>query len=89
MSKAFDFDEFVTSNKLKKTTIDKLKQEDYDDEETQDKSVRYEVSFEGKVEEFIDFLADMCELIGEECIYLTMGPNSYLVTPSSMPIKKK
>lgn len=61
----------------------------YDDEETQDKSVRYEVSFEGKVEEFIDFLSEMCGLIGEECIYLTMGPNSYLVTPSSMPTKKK
>jgi hypothetical protein len=61
----------------------------YDEEETQDKSVRYEVSFEGKVEEFIDFLSETCEMIGEECIYLTMGPNSYLVTPSSTPTKKK
>lgn len=62
---------------------------DYDDEETQDSSVRYEVSFEGEVGQFIDFLAEMCKLIGEECIYLTMGPNSYLVTPSSMLTKKK
>tara|TARA_Y100000034_G_scaffold42710_1_gene52263 strand:- start:5207 stop:5596 length:390 start_codon:yes stop_codon:yes gene_type:complete len=62
---------------------------DYDDEETQDTSVRYEVSFEGEVEEFIHFLSEMCELIGEECIYLTMGPNSFLVTPNSTHTKKK
>jgi len=61
----------------------------YDEEEIQDNSVRYEVSFEDKVEEFIDFLSEICELIGEECIYLTMGPNSYLVTPSSTPTEQK
>lgn len=46
-----------------------------------DQHERYEVSFRGKkkVNEFISFLARFCYLIGEDCIYLTMGYKSWLV----------
>jgi hypothetical protein len=46
-------------------------------------NVRYEVSFSGgdRVEEFINFLSEICGTIEEEAIYLTMGYKSYLVLP--------
>jgi hypothetical protein len=47
-----------------------------------DENVRYEVSFgDDKVNEFVDFLSNLCTLIGEETIYLTMGYKSFLVKP--------
>ena len=50
-----------------------------------DKHQRYEVSFAGrkKAREFVAFLSQMCRLLGEESIYLTMGSRSWLVMPSS------
>ena len=48
-----------------------------------DRHQRYEVSFAGrrKAREFVDFLSQMCSLLGEESIYLTMDSRSWLVTP--------
>lgn len=42
---------------------------------------RYEISFEGKdkVKIFVDFLSEICTLIQEDSIYLTMGNHSWLV----------
>jgi len=44
---------------------------------------RYEVTFSGKKKsrEFVNFLSDMCRLLQEESIYVTMGDRSWLVTP--------
>jgi len=49
----------------------------------EDKNARYEVSFDGKerVEGFVRFLSEMCSLMKEEAIYLTMGWKSWLVVP--------
>jgi hypothetical protein len=49
----------------------------------QDTNARYEVSFLGKdkVPRFVGFLSEMCGIMGEEAIYLTMGRKSYLVLP--------
>lgn len=46
---------------------------------------RYEVSFSGrdKVKEFVLFLSEICSLIKEGAIYLTMGYKSWLVVPPS------
>lgn len=48
-----------------------------------DQNARYEVSFRGQenLSEFIDFLSDMCALMKEEGIYLTMGAKSWIVLP--------
>ncbi len=45
---------------------------------------RYEVSFSGKRKEkaFLNFLSEMCGLLGEESIYLTMGTRAWLVKPT-------
>jgi hypothetical protein len=42
---------------------------------------RYEVTFSGKKKSrlFIDFLAEMCGLLQEDSIYMTMGDRSWLV----------
>ena len=50
-----------------------------------DEHERYEVSFKGrkKVKKFVAFLSDLCGLIEEESIYLTMGYKSWLVVPPS------
>jgi hypothetical protein len=44
---------------------------------------RYEVTFSGKRKsrEFVDFLSDMCRLLQEDSIYVTMGDRSWLVKP--------
>lgn len=44
---------------------------------------RYEVSFAGreKMRIFLAFLSEMCGLLQEESIYLTMGTRSWLVKP--------
>lgn len=44
---------------------------------------RYEVSFAGKEKAavFLRFLAEMCGLLKEESIYLTMGTRAWLVKP--------
>ncbi len=44
---------------------------------------RYEVSFSGKKKgiEFLNFLSQMCGLLQEESIYLTIGTRSWLVKP--------
>ena len=46
---------------------------------------RYEVSFRGrdKVKKFVEFLSEICGLIEEDSIYLTMGYKSWLVVPHS------
>jgi len=62
---------------------------DYEDEPIHDELIRYEVSFDESVDNFINFLAELCSLIEEECIYLTMGSHSYLVKPKSTPTEKK
>lgn len=48
-----------------------------------DQNARYEVSFRGQenLAEFVDFLSDMCALLKEEGIYLTMGAKSWIVLP--------
>lgn len=48
-----------------------------------DKNARYEVSFDGRdrIKGFIAFLSEMCALLGEQAIYVTMGQKSWLVTP--------
>jgi len=44
---------------------------------------RYEVSFAGrdKMRVFLAFLSEMCGLLEEDSIYLTMGTRSWLVKP--------
>jgi hypothetical protein len=48
-----------------------------------DKNARYEVSFRGKenLSDFVRFLSDMCRLMREEAVYVTMGAMSWLVLP--------
>lgn len=48
-----------------------------------DEHERFEVSFRGreKVKEFVIFLSEVCALIEEDSIYLTMGYKSWLVVP--------
>ena len=48
-----------------------------------DHCVRYEVSFGGKdkIPEFIDFLFEICAMMKQKAIYLTMGKQSYHVLP--------
>ena len=44
---------------------------------------RYEVSFNGNenFKKFVDFLSEVCEMISEDSIYLTVADESYLVMP--------
>ena len=44
---------------------------------------RYEVSFSGKKKgtEFLHFLSEMCGLLKEDSIFLTMGKKAWLVKP--------
>ena len=44
-----------------------------------EQNARYDVSFEGDVEPFVQFLSEMCALLQEKSIYLTMGNKSWLV----------
>lgn len=48
-----------------------------------DHCVRYEVSFKGKekIPEFIEFLSEICAMMKQKAIYLTMGRHSYHVLP--------
>ena len=46
-----------------------------------EQNARYDVSFEGDVEPFVQFLSKMCALLKEQSIYLTMGQKSWLVLP--------
>jgi hypothetical protein len=48
-----------------------------------DENARYEVSFDGEnsVLDFVGFLSEMCSLLKEEAIYITMGYKSWLVLP--------
>lgn len=48
-----------------------------------DEHERFEVSFKGKkkVKDFVTFLSEICGLIEEDSIYLTMGYKSWLVVP--------
>ena len=50
---------------------------------------RYEVSFAGLTQtgEFLEFLSDMCGLLQEESIYLTMGTRAWLVKPRAIARK--
>ena len=45
---------------------------------------RYEVTFDGDAREvqFLNFLSEMCALLKEESLYLTMGDRAWLVKPS-------
>lgn len=51
-----------------------------------DKNARYEVGFDGqnRIEGFVSFLSEMCFLMQEQAIYLTMGHKSWLVTPKEV-----
>jgi hypothetical protein len=44
----------------------------------------FEVSFAGeqRIVTFVDFLAAICYLMEEECVYLRMGEKSYLIQPT-------
>lgn len=44
---------------------------------------RYEVAFKGnnKVKKFVQFLSNLCGMVKEDCIYLTIGYKSWLVVP--------
>lgn len=44
-----------------------------------EQNARYDVSFEGDVEPFVMFLSEMCALLQEKSIYLTIGHESWLV----------
>jgi hypothetical protein len=46
-----------------------------------DQHQRFEVSFDGEAQtiQFLKFLAEMCGLLDEQSIYLTMGGRSWLV----------
>jgi len=48
-----------------------------------DANARYEVSFDGedRIKGFVSFLSDMCFLLQEQAIYVTMGQKSWLVLP--------
>ncbi len=48
-----------------------------------DSNEMFEVSFAGeeRVVTFVDFLAAICYLMEEECVYLRMGEKSWLVLP--------
>lgn len=46
-----------------------------------DENARYEVSFQGDVQVFVSFLSEMCAILEEQAIYLTMGYRSWLVLP--------
>lgn len=48
-----------------------------------DQNARYEVSFDGRdrIQGFVGFLSEMCALLQEQAIYLTMGHKSWLVLP--------
>jgi hypothetical protein len=48
-----------------------------------DQHERYEVSFAGreKLRIFLGFLSEMCQLLEEDSIYLTIGTRSWLVRP--------
>jgi len=48
-----------------------------------DRHERYEVSFKGKknLKKFIKFISGICYSIEEESIYLTIGGESYLISP--------
>jgi len=52
-----------------------------DSELVEDQCVRYEVSFDTGMPQFLDFLSHLCRLMGEECIYLTMKDHGYLIKP--------
>ncbi len=49
----------------------------------EDDNIEYKVSYAGKkrIPEFVDFLAEVCAVLGEEALYLEMGYMSYLVSP--------
>ena len=48
-----------------------------------DRNARYEVSFDGqeRIIGFVAFLSEMCLLLQEQAIYVTMGHKSWLVIP--------
>lgn len=48
-----------------------------------DSNIRYEASFAGKdrIPGLVGFLSGLCAEMGEDALYLTMGEDSYLVTP--------
>jgi len=51
-----------------------------------DKHERYEVSFKGKdnLKKFVEFMSEICYIIQEESIYLTIGGDSYLISPKEV-----
>lgn len=66
-----------------KSNIQGFWREDKQGQVFKDENEMFEVSFQGKerVIPFIDFLASLCYLVEEECLYLTMGYQSWLVLP--------
>jgi hypothetical protein len=54
-----------------------------EDKIVKDKHERYEISFKGKdnLKKFIEFLSNICYIIDEDSIYLTIGGESYLIKP--------
>lgn len=55
-----------------------------------DENARYEVSFRGQenLSSFVEFLSEMCALLKEEGIYVTMGHKSWIVLPREKPAKR-
>jgi hypothetical protein len=54
-----------------------------------DQNEMFEVSFQGvdRIPKFVDFLAALCYLLDEQCIYLRMGIKSWLVFPKPISTK--
>ena len=48
-----------------------------------DRHERYEISFKGEknLKKFIEFISEICYIIKEDSIYLTIGGESYLISP--------
>lgn len=53
------------------------------EELSMDKNERYEVSSSGEenFKKLVGFLSELCSEIGEKCVYLTVGEESYLIWP--------
>jgi hypothetical protein len=48
-----------------------------------DEHERFEVSFGGtdNFKKFVSFISEICRMAGEDCIYVTVGEECYLVRP--------
>lgn len=82
------FEEFLMENfnayTLELSETDGFWRWDKTSEIIHDKNARFEVSFqgEGNIDKFIDFISEMCSLLEEEGIYVTLAHKSWLILPA-------